>query len=71
MNGATSADLLAAHRWTRDRVLEALLCAPGAGEDSSPSARNGLVLGPVVALVVAVVAVWGADVQVWVQARLG
>lgn len=68
MNGVTSADRLAAHRWTRHRVSEAVLGVEGAAEDRTPLDRRGVVLGPVIAAGVAAWVVWGPAVRAWAEA---
>lgn len=71
MSGASSSDLWAAHRWTRDRVVEVLACRPDTAADATPQVRSGLVLGPVVALLITAAWLWGPDALEWLRTRLG
>lgn len=67
MNGVTSVDRLAAHRWIRHRVSEALLGVEGAAEDRTPLDRRGVVAGPLLAAGVAAWIVWEPAVRAWVE----
>jgi hypothetical protein len=71
MNEPTAADLASAHRWVRERTVEAIFVAPGAGAEGSPMGRRGLWAGPVLATLVVCVLHWQEPLRAGVSKLVG
>ena len=67
----SSAEEVAAQRWTRSRVARALFADPGRGADLSPVSVRGLVAGPLLACLVGAVVVWESQIRTWLAALTG
>ncbi|MFC6153858.1 hypothetical protein [Nocardioides yefusunii] len=68
-SGASSSDLVAASRWVRAQVVSTLFASPDAGVDATPLSRSGWIAGPLLALVVVAVVLWGDAGLDWMRAR--
>ena len=67
----SSAEELAAQRWTRSRVARALLADPGRGTELSPVSARGLATGPLLAGLVGALVVWEPEIRAWLAALTG